>query len=39
MTAHVVFERLAPGMPATLAPQVVTELLRGELGYDGTRDQ
>jgi beta-N-acetylhexosaminidase len=35
MTAHVVFESLAPGIPATLAPQVVTNLLRGELGYDG----
>jgi beta-N-acetylhexosaminidase len=35
MTAHVVFEQLAPGTPATLAPQVVTHLLRGELGYDG----
>jgi beta-N-acetylhexosaminidase len=35
MTAHVVFESLAPGTPATLAPRVVTELLRGELGYRG----
>lgn len=35
MTAHVVFERLAPGVPATLAPEVVGELLRGELGYQG----
>jgi len=35
MTAHVVFEKLAPGVPATLAPQVVTDLLRGELDYDG----
>ena len=24
-----------PGIPATFAPQVVTELLRGQLGYDG----
>ncbi len=35
MTAHVVFEQLAPGTPATLAPQVVKRLLREELGYDG----
>ncbi len=35
MTAHVVFEALAPGKPATLAREVVTDLLRGELGYDG----
>lgn len=35
MTAHVVFESLAPGVPATLAPEVVTSLLREELGYQG----
>jgi beta-N-acetylhexosaminidase len=35
MTAHVVFEALAPDRPATLAPAVVRDLLRGELGYDG----
>ncbi len=35
MTAHVVFEGIAPGVPATLARSVVTELLRGELGFDG----
>ena len=35
MTAHVVFEALRPGTPATLSREVVTDLLRGELGYDG----
>jgi beta-N-acetylhexosaminidase len=35
MTAHVVFESLAPGVPATLSRRVVTELLREELRYDG----
>jgi len=35
MTAHVVFEALDPGLPATLSRAVVTGLLRGELGYDG----
>ncbi len=35
MTAHVVFEALSPGTPATLSHAVVTDLLRGELGYDG----
>lgn len=35
MTAHVVFEALDPGVPATLSRRVVTELLREELGYDG----
>ncbi|MET0341644.1 MAG: beta-N-acetylhexosaminidase [Polyangiales bacterium] len=35
MTAHVVFEALRKDTPATLAREVVTDLLRGELGYDG----
>ena len=35
MTAHVVFEALDPGVPATLSPKVIGELLRGELGYRG----
>lgn len=35
MTAHVVFESLRSGTPATLAREVVTDLLRGELAYDG----
>jgi beta-N-acetylhexosaminidase len=35
MTAHVVFERLAAGVPATLSRVVIEDLLRGELGYQG----
>ena len=35
MTAHVVFEALDPGIPATLSRRVVQGLLREELGYDG----
>jgi beta-N-acetylhexosaminidase len=35
MTAHVVFAALDPEVPATLSPRVITELLRGELGYQG----
>jgi beta-N-acetylhexosaminidase len=35
MTAHVVFEQLAAGVPATLSRRVIEELLRGELGYQG----
>jgi beta-N-acetylhexosaminidase len=35
MTAHVVFAALDPTRPATLAPSVVTGLLRGTLGYRG----
>jgi beta-N-acetylhexosaminidase len=35
MTAHVVLEKIAPDRPATLAREVITGLLREELGYDG----
>ena len=35
MTAHLVFEELDPGIPATLSRRVITGLLREELGYDG----
>ncbi len=35
MTAHVVFEALDPGVPATLSKKVATGLLRDELGYEG----
>ncbi len=35
MTAHVVFEALDPGVPATLSRRALGEILRGELGYRG----
>jgi beta-N-acetylhexosaminidase len=35
MTAHVVFEAIDPGVPATLSRRVLGDLLRGELGYRG----
>lgn len=35
MTAHVMFDALDPGVPATLSPRVVGELLRSELGFSG----
>jgi beta-N-acetylhexosaminidase len=35
MTGHIVYEAIAPELPATLSRALVTELLRGELGYDG----
>ena len=34
MTAHVVYEALDPGRPATLSPEVVA-LIRGEIGFGG----
>ena len=35
MTAHVVFEALDPGVPATFSAKVQTGLVRGEFGYQG----
>lgn len=35
MTAHIIFRALDPERPATLSRRVITDLLRGELGYDG----
>ncbi len=35
MTAHILFPHLAGQTPATLAPQVLTQLLRGTLGFSG----
>lgn len=35
MTAHVVFTALDPAKPATISRTIVTEIMRGELGFDG----
>jgi beta-glucosidase len=35
MTAHLLLPALDPDRPATLSPAVLTELLRGELGFGG----
>jgi beta-N-acetylhexosaminidase len=35
MTAHVVFDALDPGTPATLSRRIVSGLLRSELGFAG----
>ncbi|GAA2581049.1 glycoside hydrolase family 3 N-terminal domain-containing protein [Actinomadura fulvescens] len=35
MTAHVVVKAIDPTVPATLSPQVLTGLLRGQLGFKG----
>jgi beta-N-acetylhexosaminidase len=35
MTAHVVYEGLDPGVPATLSRRIATELLRREFGFRG----
>jgi len=35
MTTHAAYEGLTDGLPSTLSARIVTELLRGELGFDG----
>ncbi|KOG38140.1 glycoside hydrolase family 3 protein [Streptomyces resistomycificus] len=35
MTAHILVPALDPERPATLSRRILTDLLRGELGYDG----
>jgi beta-N-acetylhexosaminidase len=35
MTAHVVFKAIDPDRPATLSPIVVSEIIRGFIGFDG----
>lgn len=35
MTAHVVFEALDPGLPATMSAKVIDGLLRKQLGFEG----
>ncbi|CAM5371640.1 glycoside hydrolase family 3 protein [Streptomyces griseomycini] len=35
MSAHILVPALDPDHPATLSRRILTELLRGELGYDG----
>ncbi len=35
MTAHVVYPALDPGRAATLSPRICSELLRGQLGFEG----
>lgn len=35
MTAHIIYPAFDPDRPATLSPTILTDLLRGELGFDG----
>ncbi|WP_320778910.1 glycoside hydrolase family 3 protein [Streptomyces sp. CRN 30] len=35
MSAHILAPALDPDRPGTLSPRILTDLLRGELGYDG----
>lgn len=35
MTAHVVYTAIDPTLPATLSPKVITDIIRGQIGFDG----
>jgi len=35
MTAHIVFTAIDPERPATTSPKVISEIIRGEIGFDG----
>jgi beta-N-acetylhexosaminidase len=35
MTAHVVFEAIDPHRPATTSPEVISQIIRGRIGFDG----
>ncbi|VTZ23772.1 Beta-N-acetylhexosaminidase (fragment) [Methylocella tundrae] len=35
MTSHILFPRIDPDAPVTLSRRFVTEILRGELGFEG----
>jgi beta-N-acetylhexosaminidase len=35
ISAHLLFTRIDPDRPATLSPAVISEVIRGEIGFDG----
>jgi len=35
MTAHILYDALDAGRPATLSPAVIRDVIRGEIGFDG----
>jgi len=35
MTTHILFPQIDPDLPATLSPAILTDLLRGAMGFDG----
>jgi beta-N-acetylhexosaminidase len=35
MTAHLLYEALDPERPATLSSRIITNIMRGEIGFDG----
>ncbi len=35
ITAHIVYSAIDPDRPATTSPKVISEIIRGEIGFDG----
>lgn len=35
MSAHVVYSAIDPDRPATVSPSIITQVIRGEIGFDG----
>ena len=35
MTAHILYEAIDPEQPATLSAKVISDIIRGEIGFDG----
>ncbi len=35
MTAHIVYEAIDRDLPATLSAKMISEIIRGEIGFDG----
>jgi beta-N-acetylhexosaminidase len=35
MTAHVIYETVDAALPATISPKVISEIIRGHIGFDG----
>lgn len=35
LTAHILFPAIDPHVPATLSPKIISEIIRGEIGFDG----
>lgn len=35
MTSHILFPKIDPAIPATMSKRIITEILRGEMGFEG----
>lgn len=35
MTSHILFPKIDPNVPATMSKRIITDILRGELGFNG----